>query len=501
MISIPVMQYSVETARQRPALRLAPLPGSPVAELNELSRHPFPDQVDVPEGRDPLVHRTVQISREFAAGMSLSHGIRQEELVNQYSSILFRRLNTLHDVIVPMIGKVSSEVNAKVEQSLPQTKEIVQISYADLYSNSAFISLLQKYDVGVVHDASTLSGLSARDEQEIGRLLDTGNPVINNMIVDLCAKHPVGWLNTVYENYFVADEQKKINTRFDPVQGFNLLDELIVVYLIAYGLQQRQVVDPGISLSLDEYNTRLAQLVNATGSTVKRSLFILNEKIDAKTVIGYIDNTNNQIYVLESPYQEYITQGGTPEGIFGAILDSSWTMNNTVSSLVSAVANNTQRYENHYNEQLLVIQNSFFDRVRTAFIEVFRDTLVDSTEEVRALFNLGGQLNETTGEITKSNDDTLYAYAIEVSKELVRYTNLGHDVIALVRALIVDVALGHLQFGRILDVMERVTAEKNAIGEQITPREACFFAAAEEIVEMLLSTNTTTTPELIEVED
>lgn len=501
MINTPVLNYSVETVRQRPMLRMAPLPGSPVAELNELSRHPFPDQVQTPEGRDPFVHRTVTVSREFAEGMSLNHTIRQQEIVDRYANILFQRLKTLHDVIVPFVGKVSSEVNAQVESSLPETKEIVTISYADLYENNTFIQLLNKYDLTTIHDASTLCGLSARDESEIGRLLDTGNPVINNLIVDICAKYPIGWLQSVYEEFFTGEQPVKINTRFDAIQGFGQLDKTIIAFLIAYGLQQRQTVDAGIAMPLHDYQTALAELVNATGSTVKRTLYMLNERIDAKQVIGYIDETNNKIFVLETPYQEYLTQGGSPEGIFGAILEKDWTLRNSTSQLAQANTANVQRYEAHYDKLMLETQNSFFDRVRKAFIEVFKTNLEDTTEEVRALFNLGGQLNEQTGELIPSNPETYYQYAIELGKEIYRYTNVGHDVVEVVKSLIVDCGLGHLEFGRVLDTMERVTAEKNAVGETITPREACFYAVVEELVTMFLKTSVTTRPELLPVED
>lgn len=77
--------------------------------------------------------------------------------------------------------------------------------------------------------------------------------------------------------------------------------------------------------------------------------------------------------------------------------------------------------------------------------------------------------------------------------------NLGKDIPAIVKSLLIDFCLSHLRFGPFLTRMEQAISQASEAGVTITPREACFYAAAEEIVRLFVTTMVDVVPNQVEV--
>ena len=491
MIRRDVVELSLRIKEEKPRLRVRAPFGSPVRDLNVLSRHPWAERLTVPERVEPLVNEVVRATSTQEPGMSMTHDVRETEVVKMFSQTLFNRLVTLREEIIPLVETVASRVNQNVVEEIPETWAIEPLPFQELYRSKLFAEFLSAYPATLIRDASTLSGLSDRTEEEISGLLNTGSTSLNELIVEIIAKYPSNWLREVYEKYFKAGAPSKINTRFNPFLSWAILDELIIVHILARVIQAKGVIDSTIAMSLNDFQAALGEMIVATGSTINRCLVQLVDFSNAKLLAFNVDRTTSTVYVLEDNYNAFIQDGGTPDALIGAVIARE------TSKPYPEIVDYKPEYEEiarkDFEARTLAIANNVLPRIANVMPAIIKEQFDNLRAETLALFVSPGDYRglskgqtitpETTGDL-----GVILAGLVPEAKQ-------GNDIRLICKFLIVDMCLPHLEFGRLLDKIEASVEYARNAGQVLGIRQACYFAVIGELVEQISQTSTEITEE------
>ena len=484
MLRRDVVELSIRIKEEKPTVTVRAPFGSPIRDLNVLARHPWKEQLKTPERTDPLTHELVTASTAQLPGMSLTHDVRESEVIEMYAKTLFRRLNVLRDEIIPLVETVASRVNQNVLEEIPTTWAIETLPFQGLYRSERFAEFLKDYPATVIRDATTLSGLSDRTEEEIAALLNTGSTALNELVVEIVASYPANWLKEVYDRYFKAGAPTKINTRFNPFMSWGVLDEIIVVHILARVIAAKGLVDATIAMPLNTFKTALAEMIVATGSTINRCLGQLLDFANHGMVILTVDRNTSTVYVVDDNYNTFLTEGGSPEVITGAVLLGETSLN--IAQLLKRKDEFETAARRDFETKTLAIQNNVIPRIASVLPAIIKEQFDGLRAETLALFVSPGDFRGLSRgqQVTPTTTGDLGV----ILASLVPEAKQGNDIRRICKFLIVDLCLAHLELGRLLDRIDRSVELAKEKGQVLGVRQACYFAVVDELVEQIVQT-------------
>lgn len=484
MLRRDVVELSVRIKEEKPTVAVRAPFGSPIRDLNVLARHPWKEQLKTPERTDPLVNELVVASSTQLPGMAMTHDVRETEVVNMFSQTLFKRLAVLRDEIIPLVETVASRVNQNVVEEIPTTWAIEQLPFQNLYRSERFAEFLQAYPATLVRDASTLSGLSDRTEEEVTALLNTGSTALNELVVEIVASYPANWLKDVYDRYFKAGAPSKINTRFNPFMSWGVLDELIIVHILARVIQAKGLIDSTIAMTLNEFKTALGEMVVATGSTINRCLGQLLDFANHGLVVLTIDRNTSTIYVVDDNYNKLLSEGGSPETVMGSVILGEAAL--TVPQFLQRKAEFEEVTRRDFETKTLAIANNVIPRVASVMPAIIKEQFDSLRAETLALFVSPGDFRGLTrGQ--QVTPETIGDLGV-ILANFVPEAKQGNDIRRICKFLIVDLCLAHLEFGRLLDKIDNAVEIAKEKGQVLGVRQACYFAVIDELVEQITHT-------------
>ena len=486
MIRRDVVELSIRIKEENPRVKVSAPFGSPVRDLAVLSRHPWAERLNTPERVEPLANEIITATTTQLPGMSMTHDVRETEVVKMFSQTLFKRLSVLRDEIIPLVETVASRVNQNVVEEIPETWAIETLPFQELYRSKLFAEFLSPYPATLIRDASSLSGLSDRTEEEIAGLLNTGSTSLNELVVEIIAKYPSNWLKEVYEKYFKAGAPSKINTRFNPFLSWAILDELIVVHILSRVIQAKGVIDSTIAMPLNDFQAALGELIVATGSTINRCLVQLIDFANAKLLAVNVDRTTSTVYVLEDNYNAFIQDGGTPDALIGAVIARA------TSEPYPEIVDHKAEYETiarkDFEERTLAIANNVVPRIASVMPAIIKEQFDNLRSETLALFiSPGDYRGLVKGQ--RITPETIGDLGV-ILGALVPEAKQGNDIRRICKFLIVDLCLAHLEFGKLLDKIDKSVEIAKQSGQVLGVRQACYFAVIDELVEQISQTST-----------
>lgn len=486
MIRRDVVELSIRIKEENPRVAVRAPFGSPVRDLAVLSRHPWAERLPKEENEEPLAVEIVRATTAQLPGMSMTHDVRQTEVVKMFSQTLFKRLLVLREEIIPLVETIASRVNQNVVEEIPETWAVETLPFQELYRSQLFAEFLSPYPATLIRDASSLSGLSDRTEEEIAGLLNTGSTKLNELLVEIIAKYPSNWLREVYTKYFKAGAAEKINTRFNPFSSWSVLDELIIVHIIARVIQAKGVVDATIAMTLGDFQAALGELIVATGSTINRCLAQIVDFARAGLLCVNIDRTTSTVYVLEDNYDAFLRDGGSPDALIGAVIARETSQ--SYKEIVDHKAGYEEVARKDFEERTLAIANNVIPRISKVMAPIVKEQFDNLRAETLALFVSPGDYRGLTKGQTITPETTGDLGVILAG--LVPEAKQGNDIRRICKFLVVDLCLPHLEFGRLLDRIEASVEYARNAGQVLGVRQACYFAVIGELVEQISTTST-----------
>lgn len=486
MIRRDVVELSIRIKEENPRVAVRAPFGSPVRDLAVLSRHPWAERLPKEENEEPLAVEIVRATTAQLPGMSMTHDVRQTEVVKMFSQTLFKRLTVLREEIIPLVETIASRVNQNVVEEIPETWAVETLPFQELYRSQLFAEFLSPYPATLIRDASSLSGLSDRTEEEIAGLLNTGSTKLNELLVEIIAKYPSNWLREVYTKYFKAGAAEKINTRFNPFSSWSVLDELIIVHIIARVIQAKGVVDATIAMTLGDFQAALGELIVATGSTINRCLAQIVDFARAGLLCVNIDRTTSTVYVLEDNYDAFLRDGGSPDALIGAVIARETSQ--SYKEIVDHKAEYEEVARKDFEERTLAIANNVIPRISKVMAPIVKEQFDNLRAETLALFVSPGDYRGLTKGQTITPETTGDLGVILAG--LVPEAKQGNDIRRICKFLVVDLCLPHLEFGRLLDRIEASVEYARNAGQVLGVRQACYYAVIGEFVEQISTTST-----------
>lgn len=337
-----IRQLSIEAAKQVVAnlgeRKLQVVQNSPV--------HNMAIAVMPPRGTAVTEENITEVLTKTSSNqaMPVTHDTVLEEYVKLLGQSLVKQAAFARTVVNPICGRIFAKVNEVLTESTMIDIEAVPVRL------SAAVASVQTSEMVAPHTnahnrATRLpTAFPTMEEGDIVELLKTGSMQYDQLLAELIAAHPEGWVSSVYNSVFVTQDYKNETVNGSPVTVFyaqaDKADEMLVVHLLA-----RHFVDnppAGYPLSLSEYQVIVSSYIAATAAGLNATLAQWDRRVAAQTLV--LSWGRNKVLVNGPVYDMYLESGGNVESIYYAALKEPNAENTSMRKLLD----NNEAYTRGY---------------------------------------------------------------------------------------------------------------------------------------------------------
>lgn len=302
------------------------VPETPLAHLASMSV----PAIDIAEGTDiPKAVRAVVNQSEGSDDHSHLMDVSAKTVADSVGS----QMRFTRNVVLPAVSQIVSSISNTIGEREPSPWSIDSIDFSALVESEAVRSLVDRWagaDDGL-HLA--VDSFPETDEAALTGLLETGSQSANQMILDLIASKPAGWIVSVYEQYFrgksssddfVYDNMRRKAHRAVASSSTKLgnSDALAVALILAMNMGNSDPL-PNAQMSLSEYRRFCSQVQNTTASQLSSCYKAYEKFLTTEVLIISTGMTKNLITVFGPVYRKFL-ESNTVEVIVGyALLNPS----------------------------------------------------------------------------------------------------------------------------------------------------------------------------------
>lgn len=328
-------------------LVITPYPETPVQRLVNKSSSPATDLLKLADDVDrvaPIVSALEQAAAVFNPKIfdSSEHTICSEEMVKMVGGVVSNNLHTAKNVVLPIVSAIATEAQRVLDINADAPSvgmSIEPLSQAALWNNSILHELADRY-AGVAYSGAV--ACPQWHEKEVSdefllTLVHQGIGRLDSDIDDWLNTFTVAELRRVYTRVFAKPcEDKGFDDGPCPLDthiSSKVTDanDTIAVYLMASGLERGDGLS-GVRMTLDNYRLAIALVKQQAGLKISLLLKeIARVDRDRQMVMSYPavrsigGNTTVSIVVVDYLYNQWLSDGGAPEILFGAALSDRLT--------------------------------------------------------------------------------------------------------------------------------------------------------------------------------
>lgn len=413
---------------------------------------------------------------DFVGNMSRSknvmgvsdHDVNLEEIVSISATAVATVLSIARNQVNPLIRSVTEEVKTRLEDEINNISNPISIEMENgtpLWTSPTVNALVEKYKgVSLVNGYSTL--VEKVEPIDFVNSVKTGIVDFDNLVerINRNGSPARGVFNSIYhvdKNY--SSELVKVIRYFSD-------DELILLFLMAVNMETNTPTTKGMGLEdFTQYN--MAVKVNAAVE-INNRIEVINRRISTKRLITsypaheFGESTESVIRVNGNVYKKWLTEGGSPEVLFGALLSDR---NTNYQDLLT----NKDKYLAVWGrkERLLMIK-----RTNQSFV-IMQRLLTQAL----------------TKEINTCDSEEQYCVVKGTLHERLK-EHVGHmcaddinDLYLTVRHLVCNVFFPHTDVKRILSEMDVILRA----GEVEDPKEAALYVAVNYVSDWVADQITT----------
>lgn len=399
------------------------------------------------------------------------HGAQLEDIADTYAKPLIRRMDVLRNQVIPFIDRLAAAIKSGYNNDVYRVPDIQAIEFPTIYNTQVFLEYISKHRPlmnSQIQDIQTQPGHMARNEDDIMRLLRSGNTSLDDALVDMIARYPENWLVDTYTKYMVNGGV--IPTALDAPRQHQYIDEIIVLYFIHASLIANNTVDGSLTVSLSQYQIYLAQTFANLGGLLNRYITRIRMVIEGGEVIASYDKQAEIIYVFKDGYDKYLAQGGNADAILGAAVKGLPGSMRTLLANTEALAN---EYNRAYNEYIGQQKAAFKQTYTKLFIDNCARLLAAEPAEFVALFVKPG---------TEINPDSVY-----LDTAIALANNGGTPYVAEIYENTANLIIYGLEHHKLVDLYFRIQDQIEKIGHD--PRTAAYIVAVNELISALTVNN------------
>lgn len=447
------------------------VPETPLAHLASMSVPAF----DIAEGTD--IAKAVRGIVNQSEG-SDDHSHLMDVSAKAISDAVGRQMRFTRNVVLPAVSQIVSSISNTIGEREPTPWSITSIDFSALVESEAVRSLVDRWagaDDGLHLVVDSFPELT--DEVSLLALLETGSQSANQMILDLIATKPTGWVLSVYEQYFrgkanaddfVYDNMRRKAHRAVASSSTKLgdSDALAIALILAMNMSNGDPL-PNAQMSLSEYRRLCAQVQNTTASQLSSCYKAYEKFLTTEVLIISTGMTKNLITVFGPVYRKFL-ESNTVEVIVGyALLNPSA---NRVTAQV--VLQDAQQATLRYSRWLATFDGQRDERligtIPQLVVKEVSDYIRSMTDDINCCNRTQDEMIYTLVDCVKHIDPKLWL----------------NQLYPTVRKIMGDAIWpGHSAVG----ILEAIDQLSETLGQDIEPRVLAYHAIRRLVVAHIAS--------------
>lgn len=296
---------------------LAARANTPLAQLMALS-FPYDETQMSDDDKSTLLKATALMTDEGQAG----HSVVVDAEVQRVGEAITKHVQFARNVVLPIVGKIYSEVREEVEESGPVPFTVDQVWLHDAVTSPLIQDYIDRYQSTPVLVAPYVGDFPERSEEELVELIQTGSANYDSVLADLLSRINIV---QIYNCYYRGMGDVNVET-IDGVRSvrFSVLPMAANVNLVVHLLSRALMETPhaNSNKSLMEYRTDCAGYIKASAYALRQTLLNWDRYLASnQLILKQVDtrpSAEKTIYVYGPVYQKFLEKDGTAEAIIGA---------------------------------------------------------------------------------------------------------------------------------------------------------------------------------------
>lgn len=438
---------------------IAVIPNTP---LDHLVTEVIPVVTPTPGLEDEAVYQAADVTD--ITGIN-RHEMVMDEVITTLGSGLAMQVNVIRNEILPMVRRITAAVVDSTNAVKLGEYVIEPFFLSEVHDNEVIMELLEPWANFTLEEVASPIGFQPMEEAALITQVQTGSSRLDELMAEMIGKHPAGWAQSIYEDYFGIKGVKK----FKPFNNFKSMDEWLFIHFLCRSMADQP--QEGSPLSLVEHNAYCAKLLAQTAL----GMYNTHRSWDTLRSLGTVVlswpitteiPTGDQpaiIQVIGDSYNNFLGAGGTPEILIGACVSDR-------PYIQSKLIEDAERYAHAYNGYK-TRQNTYRE---TQLGGIVRERLyVEVSEEIKTL------------------PECIFDQGLPIEKMLaILHTIVGkfndsqaaNRTYEVVREVVCKVIYGHTDAWPMLLEVDRVMTERQCKG-----REAIYYVVLNRIVDFWLS--------------
>lgn len=403
------------------------------------------------------------------AGMCL-HDETKETIETAAANSILSILHLARNKATPMVNSVFTDVEKNIEtirKGFYLKINVVEDNLEDVFSVPQFVAMAGRHEGQAYFDVNVVRVFPTISEDELREAVKTGSAGFDSAVNALLEGPGIEILKNVYMDLFSVNSTAGWKKLAD---SFNVAHRTRVEVLFAWLLAKKfagQIPDGVRGITDAAYTTYMGQLVEQLGRLIT---FILKRRADqiklGLVVVNYPASAHSgNIVVNPVVYKEWLTKGGDPETLIGALAAEGGNKAPMDADTLSA---NEARYKRAFHEHAAMLKsqemNQYFETVIRSLRQSVTHAILDADEEM-------------LGDTTKD------AYIKELNDHLRSISPDQIDnIYGVVRTLVCRMFFAGTD-------VEAVLMEIDKVGEKykgIDPREAATIATANIVARWIV---------------
>lgn len=320
--------------------RVTPADVSPVCALNTVSYTPLVDQYIAETGFTELWLKSLTKMPVLGIGdayeitdgditttkIPLSqHSATMDEAVDVVASSVQRAMDFARNTASPIINKVIDNVNDRIADSETSKEKfsLVEVNLHEAWNSPVVLTALEQHKFDVVFiPRNEIPPITVPDDEYFVSLFKTGTDNIDELFDSLIKDTGVSPAQLFTELFHGNGDVGHVNA---PV--FKHRNQTLLCYLLVSLMTDNPV--PNSGLSSMEWETLMLKLSNTLGALCNDIATWNDGDIEDNKLIHHIDWAKDIVYLNGPIYDKFIDADGSPEVIFGALIN----FNNDYSKL------------------------------------------------------------------------------------------------------------------------------------------------------------------------
>ena len=415
---------------------LLPSETSPVMALNDVSMTPVIDMHEGETGfeeawleslqRSPVLGAVGANETETDAGtqvtINLSVYSRTIDEASEFLALSVRNaMKHARTVASPTVSNVIDLMNEYMEDAatIPEPYEIIDLSLAPVWSNPVVQSALDKH-LPKIRDMDRASIRRVPAPENLDEHLITGAANFDQMFEESLRTSGLS-AQEVFDHLF--NGSKALSGVEYPF--YKTRNKTILAYLMASVLLDKPV--PNSGMDSFEWETTLTTMVNVLGEGCRFILQSEESDKDAKILHYETDAVNGKVFLNGDTYEAWLNEGGTPEIIFGAVLNQLDRPSDVISysSTLERKDELMNVWSTYHSSKRILEDNKRLDKIKNGLFACLIKTIdeMDSADmpELAVRDNLITRAKEHVAQVNNHHINDMGKLCMDITCDVLYY--------------------------------------------------------------------------------